>query len=475
MLLLLIIILFNLLVKGQLALEEQNYVPLYKFAANKGADCNLYSQDGSVSAYKVLIFIDSLFVENFLNWVEYYRLACDESLHHLEVVCMDGNIGRLLKREDIACSPSSFVMEGPIKEQALNTVWFQRLRIINEFLAQGVSVILSDADAIWLQSPLPDLRELSLTADVVSSRAWWPFHLQEQWGACLCMGFIYIKAGAPADLGRALFAAIYETSATQQRAMEEELELAKLQGLPGIAAREVKRPNDQTAINEQLRAWGIQWRRPRMEVENSTQVDIGDLVLPPSSIAAVAAASRGGTAGEIQQAARADPPLLGEGVQSVGTARQYQVALLPHNRYPRKCVARKRVAAKLGSSVSAQKTNSTDVERSDPGQQQQTHPMRVAGNGRPGTSAGLEGMEDMVVAHCRLPKGDGRGKKSLQIRYGLWALSSGVRAHPATADGQAAGGTAGGKGKRRGFRGKAKAKAKAKGRPRQRQRTEVQP
>ena len=44
------------------------------------------------------------------------------------------------------------------------------MRALHQLLQLGYSVILSDVDAIWLQSPLPELKRLSHTHDMVFSR-----------------------------------------------------------------------------------------------------------------------------------------------------------------------------------------------------------------------------------------------------------------------------------------------------------------
>ena len=49
-------------------------------------------------------------------------------------------------------------------------VWFERTRVVYQLLALKYVVIHSDADAIWLKSPLPELHRLSRQQDIIFSR-----------------------------------------------------------------------------------------------------------------------------------------------------------------------------------------------------------------------------------------------------------------------------------------------------------------
>lgn len=72
-----------------------------------------------------------------------------------------------------------------------------------------VNVIISDADALWLGDPVPELfsdaygkplvsasgagRIEILQSDVVASRGSFPFTLGKKWGSTMCMGFILFR------------------------------------------------------------------------------------------------------------------------------------------------------------------------------------------------------------------------------------------------------------------------------------------
>jgi hypothetical protein len=74
---------------------------------------------------------------------------------------------------------------------ALATLQFPIVRFL---LAQGFDVVLSHADAIWLQDPLPYCRGL---ADIAFQRAcYFPATIAQLWGFAACGGFVYCRAGS---------------------------------------------------------------------------------------------------------------------------------------------------------------------------------------------------------------------------------------------------------------------------------------
>lgn len=87
-----------------------------------------------------------------------------------------------------------------------------RVRVVSCLLDVGrVTVIMSDADALWLGDPTQALfggapflppgggggdgrrGDRIRDSDVVASRATYPYDLGEAWGSTICMGFILLR------------------------------------------------------------------------------------------------------------------------------------------------------------------------------------------------------------------------------------------------------------------------------------------
>ena len=77
----------------------------------------------------------------------------------------------------------------------LGNIWIQRMAIAEKYLEEGVDVIMTDTDAIWLRSPFKQLSAMMRNGDnyIIASRGKYPYKISDKNGACLCMGFIYFK------------------------------------------------------------------------------------------------------------------------------------------------------------------------------------------------------------------------------------------------------------------------------------------
>lgn len=114
-------------------------------------------------------------------------------------------------------------------------VWLQRIRVLYEFIAAGVSVVMSDLDAIWVQNAVADLLHKAdgqeRGFDLMMSPGYFPFDVHKQMGVVGCMGFLYANATSA-------------TAALLGTMLREKLHQLQL--------REVKFFNDQRILNEQL-------------------------------------------------------------------------------------------------------------------------------------------------------------------------------------------------------------------------------
>ena len=78
-------------------------------------------------------------------------------------------------------------------ELDLGKLWIHRIEVILKLLKEGYDIIHSDADAIWLQDPLPYLD--SLPHDMIFSQGTvWPPDVHEAWNFVLCCGFFMIRS-----------------------------------------------------------------------------------------------------------------------------------------------------------------------------------------------------------------------------------------------------------------------------------------
>jgi len=72
--------------------------------------CTLYNPDGTERPHRVVVFVDSVLTDVFLNWFLYYYTVCDGDTSHLDLICMDKRARLLLKAVNLSCSKKSFVL-----------------------------------------------------------------------------------------------------------------------------------------------------------------------------------------------------------------------------------------------------------------------------------------------------------------------------------------------------------------------------
>lgn len=216
--------------------------------------------NGSARAYRVVVFVDSVLLDVFVNWLVFFTDACEKDLSNLDVICMDNEASMALHMMGIQESPKSFDLNEILRTQTakyskLAVIWMKRMEILAEYMRSGVDVIFSDSDAIWYHDPLPAISIYSSQTEVIASRAWFPHNIFEKWGACLCMGFIYIRSGS--------FGSDFVFHIT--RYLEWQIET------------NVTTPDDQYAANHVLYGWNITWPR-RLVVGVNSVPDVGTVV-----------------------------------------------------------------------------------------------------------------------------------------------------------------------------------------------------
>ena len=75
-----------------------------------------------------MVFVDSIYLNVFANWLAFYRVACSNDTSSLELVCMDqvSHIG--LQRLGLSCSERSFKLlfdrKKSIFDGKLTNIWY---------------------------------------------------------------------------------------------------------------------------------------------------------------------------------------------------------------------------------------------------------------------------------------------------------------------------------------------------------------
>lgn len=198
--------------------------------------------------FKILVFIDNDYADMLQNWYLFFSDACEGDNSHLEVICMDNSSEAVLSQfSPLHCSPHSFDLQWDQNRTHINTklgeIWIKRMDIIQQFLRQGVDLVLTDTDALWMRDPFKLLSQFTTNSDVVASRGWFPWHLFDKWGSCICMGFAYFKATN--------FSIELIQAASSMMKDHRDLYTKDIKNKVNA--------DDQYSINQQLENWNISW------------------------------------------------------------------------------------------------------------------------------------------------------------------------------------------------------------------------
>jgi len=107
------------------------------------------------------------------------------NLTNYAVVCLDQQLADLMVSIGKPCI-ADLVGGG------LRSIWQVRLHVVENLLGNGTSVLLTDADAVWIKSPMEFLKD----ADIVTQRGSFPSEVGEHLGATACMGFAYFAGNS---------------------------------------------------------------------------------------------------------------------------------------------------------------------------------------------------------------------------------------------------------------------------------------
>lgn len=80
----------------------------------------------------------------------------------------------------------------PANPRDFGALWSHRISVLRELLSSGQAIIHSDADAVWLRDPMPDIESCG-TAMVFSQGTIWPPDVHKRHGLVLCCGLFYLR------------------------------------------------------------------------------------------------------------------------------------------------------------------------------------------------------------------------------------------------------------------------------------------
>lgn len=144
----------------------------------------------------IISYCNYLYREIALNWVRalenlgvdnYLIFSIDEECHNF--LKARGVNSRLHLIPDL---PQKQAQGGMTRKMGV-----ERFRIIGSLLKEGVNVVYSDLDAVWVKNPLKILEnfsEFDILSSTVRQTGAWPPLVAQKWGFTLCTGWFGFKA-----------------------------------------------------------------------------------------------------------------------------------------------------------------------------------------------------------------------------------------------------------------------------------------
>ena len=132
----------------------------------------------------IVTFCDSTYIPVAQNWLKFLSRLNLEPL--AKVVSLDDATKDAF--------PAQALLHRPLPEAdtGLDALWLHRLSVLRDLLSQHDCLIHSDADAIWLKSPMSDIERCD--ADMVfSQETYWPRDVHSRRGLVLCCGFFFLR------------------------------------------------------------------------------------------------------------------------------------------------------------------------------------------------------------------------------------------------------------------------------------------
>ena len=148
----------------------------------------------------VLVYASYSYRQPLFNWlVSLQKAKPGPVTRGVVLICLDDALVTLVEqlgwdcyKEAIASSADQAAEKavGSLDKDTVKTLWLARVSHVDRLLRAGISLVLSDTDAIWRKDPRAEL--MSQDGDIIASRANFPY--DSPWGATICMGFIFLRA-----------------------------------------------------------------------------------------------------------------------------------------------------------------------------------------------------------------------------------------------------------------------------------------
>lgn len=124
------------------------------------------------------------------NFIELMETRSHFSRDNLYLMCLDTQTVEVFRAMHIHC----ISVQG-IQAYRHHDIWKLRVTVVGCLLASGFDVLLSDADALWVDDPMQDLGSpRNNESSIIASRGLFPFPLGRKWGSTMCMGFALFRA-----------------------------------------------------------------------------------------------------------------------------------------------------------------------------------------------------------------------------------------------------------------------------------------
>lgn len=133
---------------------------------------------------RIVTFCNADYIPVAKNWLQALTLINMEA--SATVISLDEDTRRAF--------PSHLVLHRPLspKGNGLGALWSHRLIVLRDLLSAGAPVVHSDADAVWLRDPMPDIDECAAPV-VFTQGTIWPKDVYLRHGLVLCCGFFYLS------------------------------------------------------------------------------------------------------------------------------------------------------------------------------------------------------------------------------------------------------------------------------------------
>lgn len=136
----------------------------------------------SINKKVTITFCNENYLDTLRDWIGYYRKTGNYCLF---VFAMDRKTQLYCEKHCIL----THLIQIDLSKSGLSLLWKKRLLIVNDLINIGLSVILTDIDAFWLDNPCDHLFDQGY--DIISSVGTkYPLSVYESVGKVLCFGLI---------------------------------------------------------------------------------------------------------------------------------------------------------------------------------------------------------------------------------------------------------------------------------------------